>query len=880
MTGAAAANVTVTITSTDLCGSPKSFEIPFVVSEPATIAAIAAPAAVCEGEVLALTAPTITDNGNSNIHAQGWEVKKSGETAFSAFDPTTPMTHAHDGADLRYMVENACGTVYSNVVTITVNDTAKLTAPANATQTVCNNSAIANIVMTTNKPLALSTELTNAGLTVSGNTISGTVSIPSTETFPYTLTGTVSTVSTDCPAYDKTETITITVTEKPVVTLTAPDVVCDGDDISSTYTVVDNGSTITSQGYEISTSTAMLGYYTAWTAAPKATVADHDHYIYYSATNNCGTTTSDTFQLKVAGHATVVIDPSMFRDTCANNPFSDFLIGEPTVTLATDATVAVDTFWLKKEGANYTLIEPTTPITDPTSVVCVVETECFRDTSNVVALTFDKAPEFANSTPFTTADFTVCEGTPFTDPGLTVGDDNTYDIIANTDGAVTLTWTIDGVAMDFTTAYDHASFDGKDVKLVVSNDCGSVEYSVPAVIRELPVPEMLKDTTVCADPANQFTLSVANEHSTSTYKWFGSDDALVASTPSVTLPAGILDTVMTFYVVETDQYGCVSTNRINVSPDTIASDVITVKVTSKPAFIFTDMAGTVTHDINSSINNTTTAYKWTVDTKCYTALDTKVFVNFYIYHDGVLIPASEISQYLTTPTTTINGVTHSWNTNQYGEFTSGDGSSTRTDYAFYTTMVNHYPHSNLGGASYDFDWLYLHFVSSRFFTNTMAQFLQTGDYEIHYELYATDGSEINYYYQDGGLTQKIGGHNYVGATLLTSDVFTIHVDDGPAYDNTEAPEIPEVLNISDEPTVKLYPNPTTDKVNVRIEGMSGNAVVKITTLTGKTVAQKSINIASKSVVEHFDVSEFTPGVYVLQIVSDDAVISRKLVITK
>lgn len=171
--------------------------------------------------------------------------------------------------------------------------------------------------MTTNKPLALSTELTNAGLTVSGNTISGTVSIPSTETFPYSLTGTVSTVSTDCPAYDKTETITITVTEKPVVTLTAPDVVCDGDDISSTYTVVDNGSTITSQGYEISTSTAMLGYYTAWTAAPKATVADHDHYIYYSATNNCGTTTSDTFQLKVAGHATVVIDPSMFRDTCA-----------------------------------------------------------------------------------------------------------------------------------------------------------------------------------------------------------------------------------------------------------------------------------------------------------------------------------------------------------------------------------------------------------------------------------------------------------------------------------------------------------------------------------------------------------------------------------
>ena len=170
------------------------------------------------------------------------------------------------------------------------------------------------------------------------------------------------------------------------MTLTAPDVVCDGNDITSTFSVVDNGATITAYGYEISQSTSMLGIYNEWTAAPTAYVADHDHYIYYSATNNCGTSTSDTFQLRVAGHATVVIDPSMFRDTCANNPFSDFLIGEPTVTLATDATVAVDTLWLKKDGANYTAIEPTTAIADPTSVVCVVVTECFRDTSNVVDL--------------------------------------------------------------------------------------------------------------------------------------------------------------------------------------------------------------------------------------------------------------------------------------------------------------------------------------------------------------------------------------------------------------------------------------------------------------------------------------------------------------
>ena len=883
MTGVTAANVTVTLTSTDLCGDPKTISMTFVVSEPAEIDAIVAPDAVCEGEVLTLSAPTITNTGNSNIHAQGWEIK-IGTADYAAFDPTTPMTADHNGASLRYMVVNACGTVYSNVVSVTVNDTAKLTAPAEATQTVCNNKPIADIVMTTNKPLELSSELTAAGLSVSGNTISGTVSIPATETFPYTLTGTVSTVSTDCPAYDKTETITITVTEVPVVTLTAPDVVCDGNDITSTFSVVDNGATITAYGYEISQSTSMLGIYNEWTAAPTAYVADHDHYIYYSATNACGTSTSDTFQLKVAGHVTVAIDANMFRDTCVNNPFSDFLIGEPTVTLATDATVILDTIWVKKNGNTYEDIDLTDAIADPTSVVCVIKTECFYDTSNVVALTFDYAPEFA-STPFTTADFTVCEGTPFTDPGLTVGDDNTYDIIANTDGAVTLTWTIDGVAMDFTTAYDHASFDGKDVKLQVCNDCGCVEYSVPAVIRELPVPEMLKDTTVCADAANTFTLSVANEHSTSTYEWFGSDDASVATTATTTLPAGVVDTVMTFYVVETDEYGCVSTNRINVSPDTISSDVITVKVTSKPAFIFTDMAGKVTHDINSSINNTSTAYKWTVDTKCYTDMDTKVFVNFYIYHNGVLIPNSEISQYLTTSNTTIQGSNHAWNTNQAAPYTSGDGSANRTDMAFYLTMANHYPHSNFGGSSYDFDWLYLHFVSSRFFTNTISQFLQTGDYEIHYELYSCDGADLNIYYKEPGMTEskKIGGHNYADPlTLLTTDVFTIHVDDGSAYENNVAPEVPAAQTAADEPNVKLYPNPTTENVNVRIEGFSGQTMIRIATLTGKTIAERSIEVSSdtKFALETINVGDLTPGVYVMQIVNDEAIISRKLVITK
>jgi hypothetical protein len=194
-------------------------------------------------------------------------------------------------------------------------------------------------------------------------------------------------------------------------------------------------------------------------------------------------------------------------------------------------------------------------------------------------------------------------------------------------------------------------------------------------------------------------------------------------------------------------------------------------------------------------------------------------------------------------------------------------------------MQNHYPYFNLSGSSYDYSWVYLHFLVSRDVTNTIAQFTQTGKYEIRYSLYATDGSDINIYYVDG-TSKKIGGHDYHGATWLASDVFTIHVNDGPAIAANESPEAPAVDPIASEPTVKLYPNPTSENVNVRIEGISGQTTIRISTLTGKTVAHRAISIDNEFSIETFNVSDLTPGVYVLQIVNDNAVISRKLVITK
>ena len=881
LTGAVAGNVNVTITSTGAagCGDPKTETFSFVVSEPAEVAAIVAPDAVCEGEALALTAPAITDNGNSNIHAQGWEVKRSGETAFAAFDPTTLMTLTHDGDSLRYMVENVCGTVYSNVVTISVNDTAQLTAPTEATQTVCNNSAIADIVMTSNKPLVLSTELTDAGLSVTGYMISGIVSIDENETFPYTLTGTVSTNDTECPDKNKTKTITITVNEKPTATLSVPaDTLCAGAEITPTLDITYNHSATPTNAYFIKTKTATS--YSAFTITTPVTVDIDSALIYNKVENGCGFNYTDTVVVRVAGAPVVSVASMTFRDTCSGNPLSDFIVsGAPVVTLPSNATVILSQGWYKKDGSNYVKIEyaADSVITEPTTIAYGVTTQCTSNPvmSDDVVLGFDYAPTFVDATPFTIA--AICEGQKFNG-----GVEPTVNVNAN-GGVVTNTWTINGEALDFNAIYDAATYNGKKIKLVIANDCGSTEYDQTITINPLPVPQMLGDTTICADPAYSFTLQVVNGPFDN-YSWKDANGTEVATTATYSRTLGTalaVDTVLTYYVVVKDANGCYSETQINVSADTISSDVITVKVTGKPYFVFTNLNGVQTHDINSSTNNETTGYRWTLE-NCDYPTDTKVFVQFSIYHNGVLIPNDSVSSYISSYNDIVGGHTYTWNNKQYFDYVSGDGTPGHSSTGYYVNMDNHYPNDILlNGAVSDYSWFYLHFLTSRYMTHTLFTFVTEGDYEIHYELYSCDGNEFGNYYKNGSSVLRIGGHDLQDPiALLASDVFTIHVNNSSAVAENEAPEAPSVDPIASEPTVKVYPNPAAENVNVRVEGVSGQTVVRITTLTGKTVAERTTNFESKSNVETFNVADLTPGVYVLQIVNDEAIISRKLVIAK
>lgn len=884
---------TVPVTYIGTCHE-KVVKVPFTVVDKPVITIPETAFIVCEGETLPSDLFNATVNNNfGNIYQSGWMIKKVGSTSAVPYVATTKMSSDYNNAELYYYAINRCGETQSERMVITVNDTAKLSL-SNTPQTICNGTAITPINVTTNKPIRLSDNFINAGLSYdeTTHTIIGTYTAPDdivwTESY-------VTTIDAICPAYNKVAYVKFFFKTKPTATLSRIDTVCDGSPIASDLDTT-NGRYPSATGSWMKKNAHSTNY-TEWTPGsstltPTATAADNHAMVYYSITNACGTANSDTLELHVAKIGDVTLADADFRDTCMGSPLADFIVNAPVIQNTTDATRIIATQWYFKAAGsiNPTPIATTDLITEAGTVSYGYTTQCGDYNSNWITLKFDAVPTFI--TTFGDADFVICENDKFTKPHYT------YSAAGNS--AVVEDWTITKVgettseAFDFNTVYD-VTYNGATVTLTLTNSCGSVSHSAVVTINALPVPEMLQDATICT--GETYNLSIKNPQATSTYKWATvatpatpyTAGTYVATGSSLTRTAPVTDNVLYWNVQETDANGCVSTTAVNASVDSINSNVITIKVTSKPAFVFYDMNGVPTHDINSSTNNITTSYKWAIDGRCYSNVDEKVFVKFTIKHNDTIIPTSQVGHYMKIETKNVGYGNQLWNNRDSLSYLSADGSTTRPQHSLYETMVNHYPqcHVPTTGTGGNFDWFYLHFLDGRINTKYFTQFFIKGNYTIEYELYSTNGNNLEFYYKNATLGSKyIGGQDFVetGSILLAEDVFTIHVDDGPAYDANEDIEpipAPEPELTASEPTMSVYPNPATDNVTVKVQGVEGKTIVRISTLTGKVVAESTITAnTSKSAKHSCDVSGLVPGVYVVQIVNDKAVLSRKLVVTK
>jgi hypothetical protein len=122
-------------------------------------------------------------------------------------------------------------------------------------------------------------------------------------------------------------TVTLTVNDVPsVATPATPSALCSGASYNPTApTVTINGSTVTSQGWQLETGVG-TGVYAALTVPYTVAFADNGKRVRYTATNGCGTTNSATVTLSVINLNSIALTSSIGtnnQQVCINTSITD-----------------------------------------------------------------------------------------------------------------------------------------------------------------------------------------------------------------------------------------------------------------------------------------------------------------------------------------------------------------------------------------------------------------------------------------------------------------------------------------------------------------------------------------------------------------------------
>ena len=206
----------------------------------ASLGALTAPNAVCEGSALDLTAPAVTNNKGAVVTNPTWFL------GGNEFDPATTVTNAqHNGKELYYQITSSCNSKVRDIATtpaVKVTVDAQPVAFAGTDQTKCNNDAFVMAATAPSVGTGLWTVVDGGTANIQEPTsaTTGVVGVPVNESA--TLQWTVS--NGVCEANSSTVVLTNNdCTKLNLTTGTAP-VVCDGDAATFTFTLT-NGSSVT-----------------------------------------------------------------------------------------------------------------------------------------------------------------------------------------------------------------------------------------------------------------------------------------------------------------------------------------------------------------------------------------------------------------------------------------------------------------------------------------------------------------------------------------------------------------------------------------------------------------------------------------------------------
>ena len=126
-------------------------------------------------------------------------------------------------------------------------------------------------------------------------------------------------------------------------------------------------------------------------------------------------------------------------------------------------------------------------------------------------------------------------------------------------------------------------------------------------------------------------------------------------------------------------------------------------------------------------------------------------------------------------------------------------------------------------------------------------------------------------------------------TLLAMDSITIDVTGEDVLEPTvvnpnNAPELAPELSVDETvvPDMEVWPNPapaTETTLKARVHNMDGNATVTLTNLNGKQVYNGNIYIDNANFYFEFGVNNLSVGSYILTVRTNDAVLTKKVIVT-
>ena len=256
--------------------------------------------------------------------------------------------------------------------------------------------------------------------------------------------------------------------------------------------------------------------------------------------------------------------------------------------------------------------------------------------------------------------------------------------------------------------------------------------------------------------------------------------------------------------------------------------------------------------------------------------DSKVDMRYELYRNGELIPDEDFADYISAfRISTFYDKTSTY----FGQnLTSATGETPENTFAYRTTT-----NANITPFNY---FNYKAFVNMP--NKIEYTFRQPGTYTLKLVVEERVGGTAgtvnkaiyNPYYVDRRIGPLYGGKGNIPASrnLIASRSVNIVVA-GPQTAPSPAPTGIEE-NAETAARVEAYPNPTNDKLHVRMEGINGHTTLQIVDAQGKVVLTHSTELDGTEDTWTFSVRDLSEGVYFLNVRSNSAVMTEKIVVTR